>query len=40
VVQHQSDDNPQISPPAHPDDPNWAVIGDAAVLRREDLPPG
>jgi|GEM_PF-5949071 len=40
AAQPPSDANPQLSPPAHPTDPNWAVIGDAAVLRREDLPPG
>jgi hypothetical protein len=39
TVQQPSDGNPQLSRPADPTDPNWAVIGDAAVLRREDLPP-
>jgi transcriptional regulator with XRE-family HTH domain len=29
-----------VGQPTHPVDPNWAVIGDAAVLRREDVPNG
>jgi hypothetical protein len=39
-IQPPADGNPQLGAPDHPADPNWAVIGDAAVLRREDMPPG
>ena len=39
-VQPPSDGNPELGRPADTDDPNWAVIGDAAVLRREDVQPG
>ncbi len=39
-VQQPSDGNPELGRPADTDDPNWAVIGDAAVLRREDVQPG
>ncbi len=38
-AQHPSDGNPELGEPTNPVDPNWAVIGDAAVLRRDDAPP-
>ena len=37
---HQSDGSAEAGEPTHPAGPNWAVIGDAAVLRREDVAPG
>jgi transcriptional regulator with XRE-family HTH domain len=40
AVPSPSDGNPRLGKPADTADPNWAVIGDAAVLRREDVAPG
>jgi hypothetical protein len=39
-VQPGSGGTSELGEPAHSADPNWAVIGDAAVLRRDDVPPG
>ena len=39
-AEHRPDGDPELGERKEPVDPNWAEIGDAAVLRREDVPPG
>lgn len=38
-AEHRPDGTPELGQRHEPVDPNWAEIGDAAVLRREDVPP-
>jgi transcriptional regulator with XRE-family HTH domain len=38
-AEHRPNGNPELGEPDEHVDPNWAEIGDAAVLRREDVPP-